>query len=104
MGWQAADLQYYASRAVYTVLTFYQMGPVKVDNRDATLVWRIDMISSERIGELRGIERLGSGAVVVRENSKRTAEPFFATAQRVDVLCVRLLEGPQAIRRAAECL
>ena len=69
-GWQAADLQYYASGTVYTVLTFYQMWPVKVDGRDATLVWRTDMISSQRIGELRGIERLGSGAVMVREIQK----------------------------------
>jgi hypothetical protein len=69
-GWQAADLQYYASGAVYTVLTFYQMWPVKVDNQDATLVWRIDMTSAEQLGELRGVERLGSGAAMMREIQK----------------------------------
>ncbi len=69
-GWQAADLQYYASGAVYVVLTFYQMWPVKVDNQDATLVWRIDMISAEQLGELRGVERLGSGAALMREIQK----------------------------------
>ena len=68
--WQAADLQYYSSGAVYTLLTFYQMWPVKVDNQDATLVWRIDMISAERLGELRGVERLGSGAAMMREIQK----------------------------------
>ena len=51
-GWQAADLQYYASGAVYAVLTFYQMWPVKVDNQDATLVWRIDMISAAAAGRI----------------------------------------------------
>ena len=69
-GWQSADLQYYASGAVYTVLTFYQMWPVKVDNQDATLVWRIDMTSAEQLGELRGVERLGSGAAMMREIQK----------------------------------
>jgi hypothetical protein len=69
-GWQAADLQYYASGAVYAVLTFYQMWPVKVDNQDATLVWRVDMTSAEQLGELRGVERLGSGAAMMREIQK----------------------------------
>ena len=69
-GWQAVDLQYYSSGAVYTVLTFYQMWPVKVDNQDATLVWRIDMISAAQLGELRGVERMGSGAALMREIQK----------------------------------
>ena len=69
-GWQSADLQYYSSGAVFTVLTFYQMWPVKVDNQDATLVWRIDMTSASQLGELRGVERLGSGAAMMREIQK----------------------------------
>ena len=69
-GWQGADLQYYASGAVYTVLTFYQLWPVKVDNQDATLVWRVDMTSASQLGELRGVERLGSGAAMMREIQK----------------------------------
>jgi len=32
--WQSADLQYYASGAVYTVVTFYQLWPIKVDNQE----------------------------------------------------------------------
>jgi hypothetical protein len=69
-GWQSADLQYYASGAVYAVITFYQLWPVKVDNQDATLVWRIDMTSAPALGELRGVERLGSGAAMMREIQK----------------------------------
>jgi hypothetical protein len=69
-GWQSADLQYYASTAVYAVLTFYQLWPVKVDNQDATLVWRVDMTSAAQLGELRGVERLGSGAAMMREIQK----------------------------------
>jgi hypothetical protein len=69
-GWQAADLQYYASGAVYTVLTFYQLWPVRADNQDATLVWRVDMTSAAQLGELRGVERMGSGAAMMREIQK----------------------------------
>jgi hypothetical protein len=69
-GWQTADLQYYASGAVYAVVTFYQLWPVKVDNQDATLVWRVDMTSAAQLGELRGVEKLGSGAAMMREIQK----------------------------------
>jgi hypothetical protein len=69
-GWQSADLQYYASGAIYAVVTFYQLWPVKVDNQDATLVWRVDMTSASELGELRGVERLGSGAAMMREIQK----------------------------------
>jgi hypothetical protein len=69
-GWQTGDLQYYASGAVYAVVTFYQLWPVKVDNQDATLVWRVDMTSAAELGDLRGVERLGSGAAMMREIQK----------------------------------
>jgi hypothetical protein len=69
-GWQSADLQYYSSGGVYAVVTFYQLWPVKVDNQDATLVWRVDMTSASELGELRGVERLGSGAAMMREIQK----------------------------------
>jgi hypothetical protein len=69
-GWQSADLQYYASGAVYAVVAFYQLWPVKVDNQDATLVWRVDMTSAAELGDLRGVERLGSGAAMMREIQK----------------------------------
>jgi hypothetical protein len=65
-GWQTADLLYYASGAVYAVVTFYQLWPVKVENQDATLIWRVDMTSASELGELRGVERLGSGAAMMR--------------------------------------
>ena len=80
-GWQSADLQYYSSGAVFTVLTFYQMWPVKVENQDATLVWRIDMTSASQLGELRGVERLGSGAAMMREIQK-TVKAFLRDNSR----------------------
>jgi hypothetical protein len=80
-GWQSADLQYYASGAVYAVVTFYQLWPVKVDNQDATLVWRVDMTSAAQLGELRGVERLGSGAALMREVQK-SVKAFLRESSR----------------------
>jgi hypothetical protein len=80
-GWQSADLLYYASGGVYAVVTLYQMWPVKVDNRDATLIWRIDMTSAAEIGGLRGVERLGSGAAMMREIQK-TVKAFLRDNSR----------------------
>jgi len=65
-GWQAADILYYASGGVYAVVTLYQLWPVKAGNQDATLVWRVDMVSASELGDLRGVERLGSGAAMMR--------------------------------------
>jgi hypothetical protein len=69
-GWQAADLQYYSSGGVYAVVTLYQFWPVKVGNQDATLVWRVDMTSASELGDLRGVERLGSGSAMMRAIQK----------------------------------
>src|SRR5262249_26389362 len=69
-GWQAADLQYYSSGGVYAVVTLYQLWPVKVGNQDATLVWRVDLTSASELGDLRGVERLGSGAAMMRAIQK----------------------------------
>jgi hypothetical protein len=80
-GWQSADLLYYASGGIYAFVTFYQMWPVKVDNRDATLVWRIDMTSAAAIGGLRGVERLAGGAAMMRE-IQRTVKAFLRDTSR----------------------
>jgi len=69
-GWQLADLQYYASGGVYALATFYQFWPLQVDGQDATLVWRVDLTSASALGKLRGVERLGSGAAMMREVQK----------------------------------
>jgi hypothetical protein len=66
-GWQGADIQYYASSDLNVAVTLYQMWPVTVSGSAATLVWRTDLISSSSIGELRGVERMGSGSALLRE-------------------------------------
>jgi hypothetical protein len=69
-GWQIADLGYYASGGFYALVTFQQLWPVQVNGADATLVWRVDLTSASALSDLRGVERLGSGAAMMREVQK----------------------------------
>jgi hypothetical protein len=66
-GWQTADLGFYSSGAYYAAVTLHQLWPVQVNGGEATLVWRVDLVSSASLAELRGAERLGSGAAMMRE-------------------------------------
>ena len=69
-GYQTADIGYYASGRYYGVVTLQQLWPVQVDGRDATLVWRIDLVSSPVYSVERGVDRLASGAATMREIQK----------------------------------
>jgi hypothetical protein len=66
-GYQTADIGYYASGRYYAVVTLQQLWPVQVDGRDATLVWRLDLVSSPAYNGLHGVDRLGSGAATMRQ-------------------------------------
>jgi len=70
---QAADALYYASGGYYAGLTLYQLWPVEVGGRPATLVWRGDLISSATIASLHGIERVASESALMRDISKATS-------------------------------
>ena len=66
-GYQTLDLGFYSSGGYYVVVTLQQLWPVKIDGHDATLVWRVDLVSSDALRNLRGVERLGSGAAMMRK-------------------------------------
>src|SRR6476469_1973941 len=68
--YQAADVLYYASGGYYVALTLYQLWPVTVEGKSSTLVWRGDMISSATLESLRGVERLGSESVMMKNVTK----------------------------------
>jgi hypothetical protein len=67
---QAADALYYASGGYYAGLTLYQLWPVDVGGRPATLIWRGDFVSSASIASLHGIERVASESALMRDISK----------------------------------
>ncbi len=71
--YQAADALFYASGGYYAGLTLYQMWPVDVGGRPATLVWRGDFISSAAVASLHGIERVASESVLMRDISKASS-------------------------------
>lgn len=64
---QLLDLQYYASGAFYAYATLYQMWPVTVDGKAATLVWRVDSISTQSVADLGPFDRMGSRAAMMKE-------------------------------------
>jgi hypothetical protein len=68
--YQFADVLYYASGGYYAAVTLYQMWPIEVGGKPSTLVWRGDMISSASVGELRGVERMGSETSMMRNISR----------------------------------
>lgn len=79
-GYQTADIGYYASGRYYAVVTLQQLWPVQVDGRDATLVWRVDLVSSPAYTAERGVDRLGSGAATMRE-IQRNIRAFLGDAR-----------------------
>ena len=66
-GYQTVDIGYYSSGRYYAVVTLQQLWPVQVGGRDATLIWRVDLVSSPEYSGQRGINRLGSGAATMRQ-------------------------------------
>ena len=69
-GVQTGDATYYASGGFYAGVTLYQLWPVEVDGKPSTLVWRGDLISSEGLAGLRGVERLGSESAIMKNISR----------------------------------
>ena len=67
---QTANALYYASGGYYAGITLHQLWPVEVDGRASTLVWRGDMISSDSVGSLRGIERIAAESTMIKDISK----------------------------------
>lgn len=69
-GTQFADVLYYASGGYYAALILYQLWPVEVGGKAATLVWRGDMISSGELADLHGVERLGAESALIKDVAK----------------------------------
>jgi hypothetical protein len=64
---QILDLQYYASGGYYVYVTLYQLWPVTIDGKVATLVWRVDLLSTLSVANLGPFDRMGSGAAMSKE-------------------------------------
>jgi hypothetical protein len=69
-GAQLVDLQYYASGGFYAYVTLYDMWPVTIDGKPATLVWRVDAISTEEVADLGPLDKIGSVSAMTKEVSR----------------------------------
>ncbi len=79
-GFQALDLQYFATSGFSVAASLYQLWPVRIGNTDATLVWRCSMVSTPRVKELRGVERRAAG-VAFKNRVRKYAEAIASDLQ-----------------------
>ncbi|MDD2708732.1 MAG: hypothetical protein PHV34_12160 [Verrucomicrobiae bacterium] len=69
-GCQIFDCQYYSSGIYYVSMCFFELWPVKIGGKDATLVWRADLIAAPTLEITRGIERMAYGSLMMKEIKK----------------------------------
>jgi hypothetical protein len=70
-GWQIADFQYYVCSNYYSSLVLYQIFP----SGNGSLIWRGDYVFSPEMAQLKGVERLFSENILLKE-VKKTLEYF----------------------------
>jgi hypothetical protein len=63
----SADLEYYLNNGIYVSVELEQLSTVTVNGREATLVWRDDLVSTSNIAYLHGTERLASGMIMLQD-------------------------------------
>ncbi len=79
--WQGIEVQYYATVGYCAFVTLTQMWPVTIGGQEMTLVWQGDLISSNELASLHGVERMGSSTAMMRETQK-FIERFVADANK----------------------
>ncbi|MCX7826786.1 MAG: hypothetical protein N2689_14695 [Verrucomicrobiae bacterium] len=68
--YQILDVQYFSSGMYYVSLCLQELWPVTVDGKDATLVWRVDLLSAPTLEVTRGIERMAYAKIMMIEIKK----------------------------------
>jgi hypothetical protein len=64
--WQAADYQLYSSHSYLTMITLYELVPLKSGAETLTLVWRGDFVSAPSFSSLRGVEQMAAAAMMIK--------------------------------------
>ena len=81
---QILDAIYFSSGIFYISMCLYELWPVQVDGKPATLVWRGDLLSTPTLEVTRGVERIAYGKVMMVE-VRKSIESFrkrLAKAQK----------------------
>jgi len=68
--YQILDVQYFSSGMYYVSLSLQELWPVQVDGKDATLAWRVDLLSAPTLEVTRGIERMAYAKIMMIEIKK----------------------------------
>jgi hypothetical protein len=68
--YQLLDCQYYSSGIFYNSLCFFELWPIQIEGKEATLVWRADLLSAPTLEVTRGIERIAFGKIMMVEIKK----------------------------------
>jgi hypothetical protein len=64
---QLADFQYFISNGYFASLSLYEFWPVEIGGEKKTLLWRGDYLSAPSIALTRGVERMVTGQLMVKE-------------------------------------
>jgi hypothetical protein len=67
---QLLDCGYFSTGIYYVSLIFYELWPVQIGGKPATLAWRADLLSTPSLEVTRGIERLAFGKIMMLEIKK----------------------------------
>lgn len=67
---QMLDCIYFSTGIFYVSVNLYELWPVEVGGKPATLVWRGDLLSTPTLEVTRGVERIAYGKVMMVEIRK----------------------------------
>jgi hypothetical protein len=68
--YQIADFEYYVSGSYYVSLTLYEIWPVTINGKAASLIWRGDFFSAPSVSSAHGVERMAYGMIMIQETKK----------------------------------
>lgn len=72
---QIVDCDLYCSNGLYASCILRQIWPVRIQDKEASLVWRMDLVSAPSMAFTKGIERMAAGGLMLQEIKK--AVRFF---------------------------
>ncbi len=64
------DVTFYSSGDYFTSMVFYEFWPVTMENRDYTLIWRMDMVSAPSLAFTKGVDMMVAGGIMLQEVKK----------------------------------
>jgi len=67
---KALNCDCYISSETYVSCTLYQLWPIEVSGKPATLIWRGAFASSPRLAQAKGVERMAAKQIMIKDLRK----------------------------------